>query len=405
MVGILWSFLGVGVAALSWRTKSLWPPFLSGLLFALAMATYQSAVLLGPAALFVIWRSRLNAAQSGRSRSPGILAVFCFGISAALGSISIYGWAAYHRGQSANGSQSLIASLFARSESRAFFGVHIIKFVRIPVGLVHNVFPILSDYTGLRNLLRGPILPILGLVLLLLVVGMLFVFCAARLSRRWSSLTPTLRTSVLAAGLGLVFCLFPVATWSELYDKLWLHPLACICFLLGISLHWISKEFVAPRLLTHVLPALVLAGVLPNLGSLQRRHAFKAPEMSEAQRLAAMVQPKDLVVGEWDGVSTLYGFGWAADDQYFSFTSNAATVGSRVISDLRNAVLKTQKAGGRVFFLSVLDLPKDSWDSFLGSRCGVYYSELDVYRSHSIVRATFETRSRQSTLMEFEPSQ
>ncbi len=68
------------------------------------------------------------------------------------------------------------------------------------------------------------------------------------------------------------------------------------------------------------------------------------PEMSEAQRLAQMIQSNDLVVGDWDGVSVAYGYAWAADGQ------------------------KAQQKGGRVFFLSILDVPRETWESFLGSR-------------------------------------
>ncbi len=56
------------------------------------------------------------------------------------------------------------------------------------------------------------------------------------------------------------------------------------------------------------------------------------PEMSEAQRLAQMIQSNDLVVGDWDGVSVAYGYAWAADGQFFSFTSNAASFGTMATS-------------------------------------------------------------------------
>lgn len=42
--------------------------------------------------------------------------------------------------------------------------------------------------------------------------------------------------------------------------------------------------------------------------------------------------------------------------------------------------------------LSLLDTPRPAWDAFLGTRCGVPYSELDFYREHSKVRALFHSK-------------
>src|SRR5215510_6318217 len=50
MVGLWWSFLAIGTIALALKTRQRWLLFASGALFALAMASYQSAVLLSPAA-------------------------------------------------------------------------------------------------------------------------------------------------------------------------------------------------------------------------------------------------------------------------------------------------------------------------------------------------------------------
>ncbi|MGB2676660.1 MAG: hypothetical protein WAN12_06220 [Candidatus Acidiferrum sp.] len=405
MVGVFWSFLAVAVAALSLKTKSPWPVFFSGLLFALSMATYQSTVLLGPAALFLIWRSRPLEKQSGLRPPSRIFVVFLFGLGAVFGSASIYGCFAYSqwKHQPAVAPSGLFtAQLVQHPGAHAYFGVSMNKFATVPVGLIRNVFPIFTEYFGLRNLLRGAFVPILSLAILLLAVGVLFGFCAIRVGTAWSSLTPAFRTAFLAAALGLVFCLFPVVTWSDQYDKLWLQPLGCLCFLLGISLHWVSHHLPRPFLLARALPAFFLAGVLLNFGWLATQHVRDIPEMREAQRLAAMIRPNDLVVGNWDGVSDLFGYLWATDGQVFSFPGEAAVYGSAATSHLHNAIVKTQKVGGRVFFLGLLELPKDSWDSFLASRCGVPYSDLDLYRVHSTTRATFETRYHEIVLKQFD---
>ena len=40
-----------------------------------------------------------------------------------------------------------------------------------------------------------------------------------------------------------------------------------------------------------------------------------------------------------------------------------------------------------MYFLGVIDVPKKDWDSFLGSRCGVPFSDMDFDRAHSNVLA------------------
>jgi hypothetical protein len=407
MAGVFWSFLAVAVAALSLKTKSLWPVFLSGLLFALAMATYQSTVLLGPAALFIIWRSRSIENRTTPRAPSRLFAILVFGLGATLGCASIYGWIAYSQGkrQPTGASYGLAAAqIFQHPDARAYFGVNMSKFATVPVGLVRNFFPLFPEFIGIRNLLRGSALPILGLALLLLAGAALIAFCAIRVGKSWSSLTPNLRTAFHSAVLGLIFSLIPVVTWSDQYDKLWLQPLACLCFLLGISLHWISQHLPRFSVLERTVAVLVLAGVLLNFGWLAAQHVREVPEVREAQRLAAMMRPSDLVVGDWDGVSVLYGYGWAVDGQLFPFPSEAVFYGSAATAHLREAVIKAQNAGGRVFFLSILDTPKDSWDSFLASRCGVPYSDLDLYRAHSTTRASFETRFHEIALKQFDAS-
>jgi hypothetical protein len=405
MVGIFWSFLAVAAAALSLKTKSLWPAFFSGLLFALAMATYQSAVLLGPAALFVVWRSRSAENQIVPRPRSRFMAVLVFGLGAIIGCSAIYGWSVYLQGkrQPTGSSYSAVAAqIFQHPDARAFFGVTMAKFATVPVGLVRNIFPILPEFIGLRSVLRGSFLPILVLAFLLLAIGILIAFCAVCVSKSWNSLSRASRTAFVAGVLGLFFSLIPVVTWSDQYDKLWLQPLACLCLLLGLSLHWISQQFPSRLALARGVAVLALAGVLLNFGWLETQHVLEIPEMREVQRLASMMRPSDLVVGDWDGVSTLYGYGWAADGQLISFPSEAVYYGSEATSRLRDAVLKTQNAGGRVFFLSILDTPKVSWDSFLASRCGVPYSALDLYRAHSLTRATFTTRVREIALKQYE---
>jgi hypothetical protein len=403
MVGLFWSFAATTVAILSIRKNSTWLVILTGFLFALALTTYQSTVLFGPAALYWIWSSRKKRAGEPTQRSSSVILAMFFGLGAVIGSALIYGTAAYsywrHQPTRTTATQ-VAAHVLEPVDTHAFFGIGLGKLAQLPVGLVSNLFPVLSNFTGLRNLVHGPVAPLLRIVGLSVGVGTLLMYCTWQCLRQWKTLSVFQRRVFIAGTLGFTFTMVPVVTFSQLYDKLWIQPLACLLFLLAVSVHLAIQTGTHMRNVAAGLSVLAISGVLLNLRDVPLRGSTH-PEMSEAQRLAKMIQGNDLVVGDWDGVSVAYGYAFAPDGtQFFSFTSNAASFGTKATSNLRDEILKTQQKGGRVFFLSILDVPRETWESFLGSRCGVPFSELEDYRQHSVVRAEFHTRFRDVPLRE-----
>jgi hypothetical protein len=131
-------------------------------------------------------------------------------------------------------------------------------------------------------------------------------------------------------------------------------------------------------------------------------HQTKSPEFSEARRLASLIGPQDLLVGDWDGISNVYGYGWSADGRFISFPTEAVVHGFDSVAQLRVNIREAQKRGGQVYFLSLLDVPVSTWDSFLGVRCGVPYSEMDSYRKQSKIRATFHSKSAELFLRQLD---
>jgi hypothetical protein len=115
--------------------------------------------------------------------------------------------------------------------------------------------------------------------------------------------------------------------------------------------------------------------------------------MQEAQVVSARVGKDDFVVGGWDSVSILYGDIWVGEGQYMDFTSEAVSYGRSATTHLRERVLETRRKGGRVYFLGVVDVSKQDWDSYLGARCGVPFSDMDFYREHSNTLTKFEIGS------------
>src|ERR1700686_2103515 len=276
----------------------------------------------------------------------------------------------------------MLRRFFVQEDSRVYFGAGIGKLLNLPIGLVRNVFPLQSYYIGIRHLLAGPRVPTILFLLLVATVCVLVVVYTALTTQRWSTLPAVVRTAFLAAGVGFVFTIIPLALWEANYDKLWLQPLACLAVLLGISIIVIPPPQRNSLLLTKAIPALLLAGVLSNIPWAVRSHSTQTSDLSETERLSHILGENDLLVGEWDRFTTLYGYGWSST-RVFAFPSEAVVHGAGAVQLLREKIIKTREAGGKIYFLSLLDVPQDVWDSFLGSRCGVPYSELDFYRAHA----------------------
>jgi hypothetical protein len=401
MVAVFWSFLALSFAVLySLNGNSIWPIVVSGLLFALAMATYQSTILLAPAAVVLILQAPRNEQPRSRLEWFRLRETGVFVLSGLAGCIAIYGWCYWHSGTQAP--VGMLKRFLVHEDARAYFGVTVGKLMSVPIGLVSDIFPVLSNYIGIRHLLAAERPPAVGLLLLIVVLCAFLVSCVLAVSRNWRRLSPPQRIAFEVAAVGFAFTLIPVIVWNPAYDKLWIQPLACLAFLpvLGLTAlrHGAKTHF---RFLT-VTAIVLLVGVCSNLGWVVQSHFREHHEIAEAQRLATIIGNRDLVVGEWDPVSILYGSLWGREGRFISFPTEAVTKGIGVMFHVRDAISETERNGGKVYFLAVLDLPKSNWDAFLGSRCGVPYSELDSYREHSTVRAEFTTRGGEVSLRQLD---
>jgi hypothetical protein len=401
MVGIFWSFLAICFSVLYWRKESsIWLIVASGSLFSLAMATYQSTLLLAPAALVLIFKSRREAEDTSRMFWRRLRAAGIFALSGLMGSVLIYGWAYWESGTRKLG--PMLNRFVLHEDARAYLGVSVGKVLSVPIGLVANIFPVFSNYLGIRNLLSDRKLLAVWLFLLIGILLSFLISCVILIYRNWSQTLLSQQVAFEASAVGFGFTLIPVIVWSPLYDKLWIQPLACLFLLLVLAFTAIKHNAGTRSVLLSGTAILLLAGVLTNLAWSMQSHLAKPYEIAEAQRLAHLVGPRDLVVGEWEPVSTLYGSLWGDDDRFISFPTEAVTQGMGVMTHLREAISRAQKNGAKVYFLAVLDLPKSNWDAFLGSRCGVPYAEMDFYRAHSRILAKFSTREGEISLRQLE---
>ena len=399
VVGLFWSLLGICFASILVKRWSHLSVILSAICFSLAMASYQSMIFLAPAAIALIWQGGYFRDGGGFFSQARLFELGEFTLAGVVACAVLFGWAYWHQGL--RSPDELIERLSVHG-ARVYLSLTIGKFLNMPIGLVRNIFPVVSYFVGIRGLLTGPRLSLVSF-LLVLVGTFAFLFAALqRLVKGWRSLAIPVRAAAVAAAVGFTFTIIPLLVWDPQYDKLWLQPLACLAFL-------VTSSRVAPNLdgparspLSKVLPVLLLCGLAMNLVWLTRCHYTKTSEMSEAQRLAGVIGTRDLLVGDWDAVSTLYGYGWSRDGRFISFPTEAVLHGFDSVTELREAVRDTQRIGGRVYFLSLLDVPRASWDSFLGTRCGVPYSELDFYREHSKLRELFHSKSSELSLRQLD---
>jgi hypothetical protein len=354
------------------------------------MATYQTTIFLAPAAIVLFWYGRSKAGDGtlrSWSRAYDLALCVCAGL---VGCVLIFGLAYWYEG--IHGPVSMLKNFFAHRWARAYLGVGVGKSLNLPFGIVRNIFPVLPNFTGIRAFLSGPQLSVVLSLLLIMSFAALLMICAIRLRKGWNGLQPGTQTGVLVAVTGLTFTIVPLIIWDPHYDKLWLQPLACMAFLVGVALATVNLSGDKRIVLSKVIPGIVFAGLAFNVPGAVHNHLQENNDVKETERLATIIGERDLLIGDWDTVSVLYDYGWSRDGHFISFPTEAMVFGPDAVSRLRNAVEKTQVSGGRIYFLGILDVPEPVWESFLGSRCGVPYSALNIYRVHSSIFAGYTGR-------------
>ena len=400
MVGVLWSFLALCCAALALKYATSWPLVGSALLFSLGMATYQSTILLAPAAIVLFSFGRLKA-EGGtiwswpRARDAALFV--CSGFAGCLVIFSLVYWY-----QGVLTPVGMLKAFFVHRDERAYLGVGAAKSLSLAIGLARNLFPVLPDFTGIRHLIAGPKPTLLWFLLLLFALGGLLSYCVFRLVKGWKKLDAAAQIGVLVAATGLTLTTVPLVIWDPEYDKLWIQPLAFLAFLVAVALGVVKLPGDSRFVLSAVIPSAVFAGLLFNAGGAVRDHFREQTDLREVKRLATLIGEHDLLVGDWDRISTIYGYGWAKDNHFVSFPSEAVLFGPDSVSRLREAVLNTHSSGGQVYFLAILDEPKATWEPFLAAKCGVPFSAMDVYRKRSVVRDTIYSNSGRVPLRQLE---
>src|SRR5580704_572340 len=139
-MGLFWSLLALFFAALCFRVKSNWPVVVSAMLFALAMATYLTMILLFPAAIVLIWASRSapagglnNQKRTRAALAPQLRAFAIFALVGVATTACIFGYA--YSGMHIGGPLAMIKAFFIHEDAKVYFGITGGKMLNLPVGL------------------------------------------------------------------------------------------------------------------------------------------------------------------------------------------------------------------------------------------------------------------------------
>lgn len=375
VMGLFWSFASIFTLVSGLAASSRLRLFVGGALLLLAMATYESMVLIGPAELVLIY----NWDERGGSHNQALVLWFLAGCI--LGGITVYGPT-----YALSGTTAPLAMwrrfLDMGGGEPVYRGIGASKLVNLPMGFANSLVPILPvDYQGIRSLLRNHYHDrwiLLTPTMVLLLVGWL-VWTSFRLVLVWADLERRQRLILACCAVALAFDTFPLIFWDPLYDKLWLQPVAVGVLACSVILAAWHRR--CRRQLMFVPEALLITLILTTgfVGAFEAKRS-STPCLGAARHLTGILQSSDLLVAEWDPVSLLYSSFWGNGAKRFDIPASATVNGPKTLRVLDDEIAKTRIFGGRVYFLGVLDMPEANWKLFLENRCHLPFHSLDGMR-------------------------
>jgi len=368
MLGLFWSFLSVFVVTVGLARSSRMLIIAAGALLLLAMATYESMVLIGPAELVLIccWGDR-------RRFLPWFLA------GCLSGALIIYPLTYAMSGTTSSG--AIFQRFFQMGGGEHVYGgIRPAKVLNLPMGLANSLVPSLPPgYAGLRWLFfTNGFTQSTLLALIAAIAGIAWVVWTLCRLVVWNKLQHRQRLVLGCCAVALVFDAFPLIFWDPLYDKLWLQPIAVIILAWSVIFDaWLRNR--RPRPLRVLPEALLLAiVVVVGLAGAIEAHESATPCLDGAQELATMLHPNDLLIRSWDPISLLYSAFWGRGARTFDIPTVASTSGPQTIRLLHDEIERTR---GDVYSVGVLDMPEDVWTPFLGDKIHFPYDSLDPIRA------------------------
>ena len=183
-------------------------------------------------------------------------------------------------------------------------------------------------------------------------------------------LGPTQRLAFVVTMVALVCTLVGPFYWQPVYDKMWLQPLAAIIVLVALALSALPPSRSRKFLVAAGFGLLAL-----EMGSswhwVIAHSGPETPYLQEARQVNEQLRPEDLLIYDWDPVSTLYSSLYGHGRPQLCVPTVALGRGAAVVDDIRRMIKQPEARRGRVYFLGVLDQSEEVWRRFLGDRLGV----------------------------------
>lgn len=373
-----------------------------GFLFALALASYEAMALPVPLAGFlcIVWP--VTGKNPQPSWKTALLRLTLLGSGVLIGIVGIYGFAYSSEGYSISQMPRQFFTLGGSPE--VYGGFNLSKSLNVPFGLLRNLTGGLpSDYSGIRSLLRPSPrwLWISVAMTQFALCGTIFFLCFQTLAVGRGIWTGK-RWKVFAAGFALCAApiFFPLVFWGSLYDKLWLLPLTLLVVVAISALEARPPGRRAPQVLIILLITLVAIEGAINVPLTIEASRDATPYMDRAREVASVVGSGDAVMVGFDGVSVLY---WAFFGNEVHGLVLPASNTASVTKWLDESCQRSRRETKNVYFLGVLDAPREQWDLFLGTHLRIPYDALELYRQRSMVIQTFPYLGSKLTLRAFVP--
>jgi hypothetical protein len=374
IVGLFWSLLAILVTIIALQKRWAWMIFFAGLLLSLAMASYQSMILIGLVVAFLCLK--------WPSIEKRYLYLLCLIIGGLFGVVAIYGTAYFYSGT--YGLSAMIDRFITLKGKEIYGSIELRKIVSFPIALVRNTFN--------TSTIPGTALILLGTIF----------FTFINFSQGWKSyrsLSEEYKLALLCAALGLLATIAVPIYWMVGYDKLWLQPILCFFFLSGLLIK-ISTDTKKSVILRQAAILLLIVEVATNLTWAIPARFRETRYLREAEQVVQIVKPEDLIINDWDGVSVLYGTIWGKG-HILNLPTSAEEYGIKSLEKVDQAIKETRDRGGQIYFLGVLDHSVQKWSESLGRR-GIPYDNFEKYRDNASVVSRFKIDGEDISLRRLE---
>lgn len=389
MAGMLFASVAWAVVVWACVNSRKWYWFIvPGLLLALAMASYQAMVFMGLGCVVTSfsWVDGENwDPRRGFARTCAISAAFIIGL------LGIYGTAYYLQGI-----RDFHAGLhaFLTSPGRDVYGhFSLSRVMNLSSGFVGNVVRSLpTGFAGYRSLFHNYAAWIPWFATISVLLLGICVLQLRAVVGHWRKLPDPAKAAISGCVATLLLWIVLLCYWDPNYSKFWIQPIWSL-FMIGIVIFKFSNSRFMAVLSGLVVALIVIVDCTAAISATRKTWE----DLDEASRVQQFVAKNDTVVIGWEPVSILYRTIWAPETT-FDFPARMCVQRGAVESLLNEMQTSTQERHGRVFFLGVLDMPKSTWEPFLGNRCGVAYSALDKYRQRAEVVEKFRSGSGETIL-------